>query len=300
MEREERFFHECPECGALSPWWKGKCNCGYQFIQRNPMMFNEAIAAEIVRLNDALTKAKAENESSFRAGVLSERKKNEAEIAHIFKTMGLKNLYSNTPILTREDYYKWEADAEAARKERERKEKEKLNNITTGMQTAKQTFPDTTRRNTNKATLREVRYMVEHKVLPMQLYSNPDVVIRAITKNQGEFFSNLYKNALKEEVFKETDFFVRLILKNSGESLLLVSCPEPLFPPECSYIAATFDQNRKCTGYYTVELNKDGGYYLCLRLTPSQHMILDVELTNDSIKNYDTLLNYLGYGNSIM
>lgn len=36
MEREERFFHECPECGLLSPWLQGKCDCGYRFKRRLP------------------------------------------------------------------------------------------------------------------------------------------------------------------------------------------------------------------------------------------------------------------------
>lgn len=36
MEREERFFHECPECGLLTPWLQGKCDCGYRFKRRLP------------------------------------------------------------------------------------------------------------------------------------------------------------------------------------------------------------------------------------------------------------------------
>ena len=36
MEREERFFHECPECGLLTPWLQRKCDCGYRFKRRLP------------------------------------------------------------------------------------------------------------------------------------------------------------------------------------------------------------------------------------------------------------------------
>ena len=36
MEHKERYFHECPECGLLTPWVQRKCDCGYQFRQRAP------------------------------------------------------------------------------------------------------------------------------------------------------------------------------------------------------------------------------------------------------------------------
>lgn len=37
MDRQERFFHECPECGLLTPWLQGKCDCGYRFKRRLPL-----------------------------------------------------------------------------------------------------------------------------------------------------------------------------------------------------------------------------------------------------------------------
>lgn len=36
MQRKERFFHECPQCGLFIPWLQGKCDCGYRFKRRFP------------------------------------------------------------------------------------------------------------------------------------------------------------------------------------------------------------------------------------------------------------------------
>ena len=34
MKREERYYHECPECGLLTPWIQGRCDCGYKFRKK--------------------------------------------------------------------------------------------------------------------------------------------------------------------------------------------------------------------------------------------------------------------------
>lgn len=36
MERKERYFHECPHCGLLTPWVQRKCDCGYVFQRAAP------------------------------------------------------------------------------------------------------------------------------------------------------------------------------------------------------------------------------------------------------------------------
>lgn len=111
MKRREKYFHKCPECGSFSPWWKRKCYCGYIFIEKIPPLFGRTATSEIARLNEALSQANAEHES---------------ELKHIFGRLQLLNLYSDTPILTREDYYKWEADAEAAKKGRKATEADEI------------------------------------------------------------------------------------------------------------------------------------------------------------------------------
>lgn len=43
MERKERYFHECPECGLLTPWLQRKCDCGYHFKQSAPASRRSAV-----------------------------------------------------------------------------------------------------------------------------------------------------------------------------------------------------------------------------------------------------------------
>lgn len=52
MEKE-RFFHECPECGLLSPWIQQKCDCGYKFNRK--FLPNRLSITVIVILSTLLT-----------------------------------------------------------------------------------------------------------------------------------------------------------------------------------------------------------------------------------------------------
>lgn len=83
---------------------------------------NKEITLAEKKLNDTLARAEAAYNSSFRAGVLCEKARNTKELSHIFKRMGVVNRFSNSPILNLEDYYKWEAAFDAAKRERKRKE----------------------------------------------------------------------------------------------------------------------------------------------------------------------------------
>lgn len=44
MERKERYYHECPECGLLTPWLQRKCDCGYRFKQSAPASRRSTVA----------------------------------------------------------------------------------------------------------------------------------------------------------------------------------------------------------------------------------------------------------------
>ena len=54
MEHKERYFHECPECGLLTPWVQRKCDCGYQFRQRAPADRRPVIAVFVLSVLLAL------------------------------------------------------------------------------------------------------------------------------------------------------------------------------------------------------------------------------------------------------
>lgn len=47
-DRKEQFFRCCPDCGALTPYFQAKCDCGRRFHQRLPRGGRLWIAAAII------------------------------------------------------------------------------------------------------------------------------------------------------------------------------------------------------------------------------------------------------------
>lgn len=89
---------------------------------------NNEIASASKKLSETLAQAEDAYNSSFRAGILYEKAQNNKEWSRVFQRMGLRNRYSNSPILTLEDYYKWEAEDTAVRRERQKKGKNEADN----------------------------------------------------------------------------------------------------------------------------------------------------------------------------
>nr|WP_326184903.1 hypothetical protein [uncultured Oscillibacter sp.] len=48
--RKERYFHECPECGLLTPYLQTRCDCGYRFSSCKPKGAGNEIAIVFIIL----------------------------------------------------------------------------------------------------------------------------------------------------------------------------------------------------------------------------------------------------------
>lgn len=107
----ERIFKVCPACGSVLDPRRFRCDCGYLFVFRR--FLGKQCAPEATQSEDA-----------YRAGVMAERAKNDAEWDRFFETAQLKNTISGTPIRSREDFYKWAEEFAAAKAERDRRAKE--------------------------------------------------------------------------------------------------------------------------------------------------------------------------------
>lgn len=112
----ERIFKVCPACGSVLDTRRLRCDCGYLFVFRR--FLDKQCAPEATQSKDA-----------YRAGVMAERAKNDAEWDRFFKTAQLKNTISGTPIRSREDFYKWAEEFAAAKAERDRRAKEEADRL---------------------------------------------------------------------------------------------------------------------------------------------------------------------------
>ena len=133
-------FKVCPACGSVLKDRRLRCDCGYLFVFRrfldkqNPQQITEqdlyvarkmgeadGMVAEMARSKADLDQAKRDQEAAFRAGMLAEKAKNDAEWIRFFEKAQLKNTISGGPICSRDDFYKWAAEYDAAKAEIEKK-----------------------------------------------------------------------------------------------------------------------------------------------------------------------------------
>jgi len=139
----ERVFKVCPACGCVLKDQSLRCSCGYLFIFRRfldkqnvpevtkEQLYasyqtgkNDGISEAMLRSKAELDQAKQDQEAAYRAGCMVEKVKNDAEWDRFFETAQLKNTVSGDPIRSREDFYKWKREFDAAKAAREQRAKE--------------------------------------------------------------------------------------------------------------------------------------------------------------------------------
>lgn len=119
----------------------------------------------------------------------------------------------------------------------------------------------------------QVRYFLEHKALPEELYSDHGGgLVVAILKERGKFFVQALNILGKEEgytcPYSEDDYvFKPQLIRGKGRApdlaILEIDMPEPERMPLCSRVYICHDDKLDHIRYYTVERTYDGSSMLC-------------------------------------
>ena len=125
------------------------------------------------------------------------------------------------------------------------------------------------------------RTCIEHSVIPDLLFTNHEFLIGGLLKDKEEFLAKLY-NIIDDTIFVDdgivyypSDFKCWAFpTVNKGEISILIRTPDPIEPPQCSYILIKINTKTEEKDYYTAELNIDGYFFLCRAAENGMHMLL--------------------------
>lgn len=124
-------------------------------------------------------------------------------------------------------------------------------------------------------TLYDFRYYFEHKLLPNELYNYADQLIPFL-RERGAFllWQNFTLNNNADVFYAESDFSVRDIPRENGDTLLMLTLPKPEKTPLCARVYLYRSADGAGIGYYTVEYDDFFGesWFLCSWTKEGTHL----------------------------
>ncbi len=104
----------------------------------------------------------------------------------------------------------------------------------------------------------QIRFVVEHKILPSKITADPIYVITSIISEKGEYINNFFKNIYRQnkldEVYTPSDFEVSAPYELSGAYVVKIEMPEKnLFPSLCKRIYIAYNEHFTKYVYITAE-----------------------------------------------
>lgn len=129
---------------------------------------------------------------------------------------------------------------------------------------------------------RELRYTVEHRFFPSELFRNPAQMIGALSQKKGEFVWKMYDiiavSEQTENPFKPENFAVKLYRLDDNWYMIQLVMPKADSQPLCERIYIIFNETFKKVFYYTVERSvavERGGaetWFLCRWNAEAEHL----------------------------
>lgn len=115
-------------------------------------------------------------------------------------------------------------------------------------------------------TIKDVRYMIEHRVLPGWFCSKKEQLIAILLQRQGNFIYSVMKDFCdKEEIecpYEESMFQVDAYDMGEGLKMIKLTMPEPEVVPACHCMYLLFTDDFEKAQYFTIE-KEEPLPYLC-------------------------------------
>lgn len=140
-----------------------------------------------------------------------------------------------------------------------------------------------------------VRGLIEHQVLPEQLFNNTKQLIGALATKGNEVLFNLYNEVMPGKYTPE-DFAVKAASNKLGGLSVVARLPLPDAPLACTVIGMLCGKDGSNPGYYTVETTVDGEFLLCMKPDNNSHAILAEDCGNTLEEHLKAILNYMEIG----
>ena len=136
------------------------------------------------------------------------------------------------------------------------------------------------------------RALVEHNLIPDQLFKDPATVVAGMAKVGANIMYEMFDSMMPGK-YKREQFFSRAYPnKERGFSVILVQ-PAPEKVIDCSLIGIKCGYKGINPKYYTMELGEDGEYFLCVKTNKDSHAILDEECGRSLKEQMLIMLKYL-------
>ncbi len=122
-------------------------------------------------------------------------------------------------------------------------------------------IPDTETENPT-ATLFDIRYYFEHRLLPREFYQAPEGMMETLREN------GLYDRWTRYETengfdtsYSAAEFDTREIMQDSGIRMMLLTLPRPESTLLCYRIYLCYDPETETAAFFTAEFDKYEGFF---------------------------------------
>ena len=138
-------------------------------------------------------------------------------------------------------------------------------------------------------------YYTQHKWLPYVFYGATIPFMEQLRTEQGQLFVDLIHAMHEDEETYQcpivsSDFEINSYI-DGDQTIMHIIMPEPLDQLYCRSVYLCYDSSSKKKAYFTVELSKSYGYYICSWTENRAHIIFDeapdtIEKELNKIKHY--------------
>lgn len=138
-------------------------------------------------------------------------------------------------------------------------------------------------------------YYTQHKWIPHIFYGATVPFMKQLQAEQGQLFVNLFHAMHEDEEnyqcpIVSSDFEVNSYI-DQNQTIMQIIMPEPPEQLYCRSVYLCYDSASKKKAYFTVELSKSYGYYICSWTENKTHIIYDeapdtIEKELNKIKHY--------------
>ena len=139
------------------------------------------------------------------------------------------------------------------------------------------------------------RSMIEHHLLPDQLFDNTKNFIAAMATKGQEILFSIYDSAMPGK-FQKDQFSVKAAPNKRGGLSVLLRLPDPDTVLACPFIGFSCAKDGTSPEYYTIERTVDGGFLLCTKPDKGSHAVLAEDCGSTPKEHATVLINRLKIG----
>lgn len=137
--------------------------------------------------------------------------------------------------------------------------------------------------------LKEIRYVIEHRLLPDAFFAHSSLFIANVLMTDGKFIHQIYQEISSEEdvecLYSPDDFSIEKVPTETNIHCIVIHMPKPVTTPQCKMVCITFDDNGGSLHYITLEkddFKDDFTNVICEWTQSGDHLLLEFAIARST------------------